>query len=230
MFGSGFVRVRSIVAMLVVILFSQALVSGLIDGTIEEMGDLSPTREGLAGGLPRTSTLLKAGEGDWIDKMEGIRLGEDSYLELDPFDFSEISSFEASSLSTRNLLSASSCAVEGDIVFIGYVKEFTSPQQKIEYKLAISEDRGRTFVHVDVESLSGVTTGHVELLIHEEKLFYASIQQSLPSLADIKVRVTPLLNCRNLTSVEPEIIDIVGNVNRTKMVGVKDRMILFAKR
>ena len=180
--------------------------------------------------LPRSSRLYEVGKGDWIEEYSDLRLGEESYLELDPFKYKEISRFDGSAISTRSMLSARSCAECDGTYLVGYIKEETSPQQSLVYMLAISNDIGVSWDHIEVDRFNDVTEGSVEILVHEEKIFYSIIDKSGQLSADVMVRVTPLLNCWNISTVDFEPISISDDVYQTKMLGVTDRMLLFAKR
>ncbi len=158
--------------------------------------------------LPRTCTVLNVGEGDWIDSYEGLRFGEGSYLELDPYSYKERSRFEASELSLREIHSARTCVMDGRFTLLGYVKTITSPMQGMAYMLAVSTDDGSSWTHIEVDRLYGTTRGNVEILVHEEKLFYGIIDKNGPSNIDATVRVTPLLNCWNISTVHYESFNI----------------------
>ncbi len=179
--------------------------------------------------LPRTCTVLDVGEGDWIDSHKGLRLREGSYLELDPYSYKERSRFEVSELSLREIHSARTCVVEGRFTLLGYVKTITSPMQGMAYMLAISTDDGSSWNHIEVDRSYGTTRGNVEILVHEEKLFFGIIDKNGPSNIDAMVRVTPLQNCWNISSVNYESFTLNGPVSQTKMIGVKDRMLFFMK-
>jgi hypothetical protein len=180
--------------------------------------------------LPKTCRLLEVGKGDWIHTYDDLRLGEESYLELDPFKYKEVSRFDASAISTRNVLSARTCTESDGTYLVGYIKEETTPQQSLAYMLAVSTDKGVSWDHIEVDRFNGVTEGSLEILVHEEKVFYSIIDQSGQLPADMMVRVTPLLNCWNISTVDFEPISITGDVDQTKMIGVTERMLLFAKR